>query len=202
MEGRALRLLVASLLAAIALFWALKPKRGHVAVTQVGVLPHGIDARAEGVRLLESGPQGTLSLRSEDADFSRESGDVHMNGVDIRVQSADTRGGASTSGHITGDAADASTTGQQFRLSGRVIAETFDGYRLQTSDVRYDHSTRIAETDQPVDLDGPGLSVNGQGAQVNLDDQTMTIRGRVHAHLVPQVLQEHVPNPPSLEGPP
>ena len=202
MEGRALRLLVASLLAAIVLFWALKPKRGHVAVTQAGVLPHGIDARAEGVRLLEAGPQGSLSLRSEDADFSRESGDVHMNGVDIRVQSADTHAGAAGSGHITGDSADASTTGQQFKLSGRVVAETFDGYRLQTSDVRYDHETRMAETDQPVDLDGPGLSVSGQGAQVDFEDQTVEIKGRVHAHLVPQVLQQHVPGPPSLEGPP
>ena len=120
----------------------------------------------------------------------------------IRVQSADTRAGLSSSGHITGDSADASTTGQQFTLSGRVVAETFDGYRLQTSDVRYDHETRSAETDQPVDLDGPGLSVSGQGATVSFDDQTVTIHGRVHAHLIPQVLQQHGPNAPSLQGPP
>jgi len=68
--------------------------------------------------------------------------------------------------------------------------------------VRYDQETRLAETDQPVALDGPGLSVSGRGAEVNFDDETVTIHGRVHARLVPQVLQQHVPNPPSLEGPP
>lgn len=211
MEGRAIRLLLGSLLVAIVIFWIVKPKRTHVAVAEAGILPPGADAQVQGVRLLQEGPQGDLALTAHDAEWSREGQNFHLNGVDIRVLVVDTKKGTSgsgaktMSGHITSERGDASTNGHEFSLEGKVVAETFDGYRLETSDVTYDHETRLATTDAPVALDGPGLSVSGRGAQVDFDNQQIVIRGRVRAHLVPQIIEAHAPQGvdlPGLQGPP
>lgn len=193
MEGRALRILLLLLAAATAVFWFAKPKRSRVAMTESGILPPGADARVEGVTLYQSSPKGDLSLTADDAEWSRETETFRLNDVRIRFLKQSTSGEQTVSGVITGERGDARTNGREFALEGKVVAETFDGYRLETSDVRYDHTSRLVVTDAPVSLTGPGLKVTGRGARVDYENQRVEIRGRVKADAVPQVLKEQVP---------
>lgn len=193
MEGRALRILATLLALAMLGFWYFRPTEKTAIPPQAGILPPGADARVEGVKLLQSGPQGELSLVSRDAEWSRESQNFRLNGVDITFMVAGT-GGHATRGHLSGERGDAATDAKEFSLEGKVVAETFDGYRLETSDVRYHHETRQVETEAPVSLEGPGLRVSGRGASVDYRDQRVEIRGRVRAHLVPAILEEHMPS--------
>lgn len=194
MESRALRLLLSLLGVAFVVFWVFSPKEKGPPPVQAGILPPGADARVEGVRLLQSGPQGELSLVSHDAEWSRDTQSFRLNGVSIDFLVGTTAGGATpTRGHLTGERGDVATDAKEFTLEGKVVAETFDGYRLETSDVRYHHDSREVETTAPVELTGPGLKVSGRGASVDYRTKQVQIRGRVRAHLVPTVLQEHVP---------
>lgn len=190
MEGRALRILAVLLVGAIALFVLVRPENTKVAVVEAGVLPAGADARVEGVKLLQTGNRGDLALTARDGEWSRETETFRLNDVAIDFALVDSAGNPSRSGRITGERGDAKTNGKQFALEGRVLAETFDGYRLETSDVRYDHDRKIVDTDAFVRLDGPGLKVTGKGATVDYERQRVEIRGRVRAHMVPTVLDE------------
>ena len=190
MEGRALRILLALLVGAVALFYAVRPKNTKLAVVEAGVLPPGADARVQGVTLFQAGPKGDLTLRADSGEWNRETETFRLEDVEIRFHVADTGGRATRSGRIVGERGDANTNGKQFTLEGKVVAETFDGYRLETSDVRYDHDRKQVDTDAAVKLDGPGLQVTGKGATVDYEREQVEIRGRVSAHLVPEVLDE------------
>ena len=189
------------LVGAAALFWAVRPKTTKLAVVEAGILPPGADARVEGVQLLQVGVKGDLRLTASDGEWSRETETFRLNDVDIRFQLVDTAGRASRSGRITGERGDAKTNGKNFALEGRVLAETFDGYRLETSDVRYDHERRTVDTDAFVRLDGPGLKVTGKGATVDYEKQRVEIRGRVRAHMVPTVLDEQAKQQTGMDLP-
>lgn len=194
MEGRALRILIGMLVGAFVLFWFVRPKRTKVPQVEGGLLPPGADARVEGVKLLQSGPEGDLALTARDGEWSLDEQRFRLNQVDIRFLSADTGGNARLGGHITSERGHASTNARDFDLEGKVVAETFDGYRLETSDVRYLHGTRTAVTEAPVSLTGPGVNVTGRGATVDYVTQRVEIRGRVRANLVPKVLEENAPD--------
>lgn len=188
MEGRALRILAVLLVGAVILFWAVRPKKTRLAVVEAGILPPGADARVEGVTVFQAGPKGELTLKAASGEWSRESETFRLDDVDIRFEVVDTSGRPSRSGRITGEHGDAATNGKQFALNGKVVAETFDGYRLETEDVRYDHDDKTVRTNAAVRLNGPGLNVTGKGASVDYEKQRVEIRGRVKAHLVPTVL--------------
>ncbi len=192
MESRALRLLLSLLALAFVAFWFFRPKEKAVPPVKAGILPPGADARVEGVRLLQSGPQGMLTLVSRDAEWSRDTQSFHLNDVQIDFL-VNGSNATATRGHLSGERGDVATDAKDFSLEGKVVAETFDGYRLETSDVSYHHDSRLVETDAPVSLEGPGLKVSGKGASVDYESERVQIRGRVRAHLVPTVLQEHVP---------
>lgn len=190
MEGRALRILAVLLVGAVILFWAVRPKKTKLAVVEAGILPPGADARVEGVTVFQAGPKGELTLKAASGEWSREEETFRLDDVDIRFEVLGTSGRPSRSGHITGEHGDAATNGKEFGLNGKVVAETFDGYRLETEDVRYDHDDKTVETNARVRLNGPGLNVTGKGASVDYEKQRVEIRGRVKAHLVPTVLDE------------
>jgi LPS export ABC transporter protein LptC len=193
MEGRALKILGSLLLAAILVFWAIKPARKGVPLQQSGILPPGADAHVEGVTVLQSGPRGEFSLSARDAEWSREKQNFRLNEVVMSFVGGTNGKASATRGHLTGQRGEASTDGKEFTLDGKVVAETFDGYRLETSDVSYHDETRQVETDKAVSVDGPGLNVVGTGASVDYENQVLEIRGRVRAHMVWAVIEEHVP---------
>ena len=190
MEGRALRILLILIVGAVALFFTVRPKNTRVAVIEAGILPPGADARVEGVTVLQAHPNGDLRLTAKDAEWSRETETFQLNDVDIRFEGLDTAGNFTRSGRITGERGEARTNGKDFSLEGRVIAETFDGYRLETSDVRYDHDRRRVDTEAFVRMFGPGLDVTGRGATIDYQKERVEIRGRVKAHMLPKVLDE------------
>lgn len=190
MEGRALKILAVLLVAAGLLFWTVRPPKTKLAVVEAGLLPEGADAQVEGVTLLQAGAKGELTMTANSAQWSREDETFELHDVDIRFQVADTSGGQSRSGHITGERGEAKTNGKQFSLSGLVVAETFDGYRLETEDVRYDHDSKKLHTDAFVRLNGPGVKLTGKGATVDYEKQRIEVRGRVKANLQPEVLNE------------
>jgi len=192
LESRALRLLLSLLAIAFVAFWFFRPKDKPAPPVKAGILPAGADARVEGVHLFQSGPQGDLTLVSRDAEWSRETQSFRLNGVQIDFLIGGTSASA-TRGHLTGERGDVATDAKEFTLDGKVVAETFDGYRLETSDVSYHHESRQVETEAPVSLEGPGLKVSGTGASVDYQRQHVEVRGRVHAHLVPMILKERVP---------
>lgn len=196
------------LVGAAVLFWAIRPRNTRLAVVEAGILPPGADARVEGVTLYQVGPRGKLTVAARDAEWSRETETFRLNAVEVRFLVAGTGGHPGRSGRIKGERGDARTDGKRLALAGRVVAETFDGYRLETSDVRYDHDRKSAETTARVKLDGPGIHVTGKGATVDYEQQRVEIRGRVKAHMVPTVLDEQAqkaglePGPPSPEEAP
>ena len=190
MEGRALRILIVLIVGAIALFVLVRPKNTKVAVVEAGVLPAGADARVEGVKLLQTSDRGDLSLTARDGEWNKETETFRLTEVEIQFATVGSAGTPGRSGRITGERGDVKTNGKQFALEGRVLAETFDGYRLETSDVRYDHDRKTVDTDAFVRLDGPGLKVTGKGATVDYEKQRVEIRGRVRAHMVPEVIDE------------
>src|SRR5438309_3482396 len=103
MEGRALRLLLVMVVAAVVAIWIFKPrKKAHVATEQPGILPPGANARLEGVTLLQESPQGDFTMTAHDAEWSRVTNTVQLDHVDIRFVVLDTAGG-SHPGHITGE---------------------------------------------------------------------------------------------------
>lgn len=190
MEGRALRILAVLLVGAVVMFWFVRPKKTRLSVVEAGILPGGIDARIEGIALYQEGPKQELVLRAKEGQWDRKAETLELTDVDIDVQVEGTAGGPSGSGHITGERGKAWTTSKQLDLSGDVVAEGFDGYRLETSDVSYHHGEKLVTTKQAVRLNGPGLNVTGKGATMDYERQTLEIRGRVKAHAVPAVLKD------------
>ncbi len=203
MEGRALRILLGLLALTILLLWAVRPKRPKVAEVELALLSPGVDARVDGVTLFQSSPQGDLTLRAREADWTRAQETFRLIDVDLRFLSSGTSGAAAPfGGRIVGERGSVRTPkagagpsapgvdGREFELAGRVVAETFDGYRLETSDVRYRHDTRQAETEAAVVLDGPGLHVTGKGARLDYGTQAVEVGGRVEARLVPAILEQ------------
>lgn len=190
MEGRALRILAVLLVGAVVLFWFVRPKKTRLAMVEAGILPAGVDSRIEGVALYQEGPKRELVLRAKSGEWKRKEETFLLHGVEIDIAVVSSSGGPSGTGHISGERGNAKTTGKQLALEGAVIAEGFDGYRLETSDVRYDHDAKLVTTDKPVKLNGPGLNVSGKGATMDYERQTLEIRGRVKAHAVPVVLKD------------
>lgn len=190
MEGRALKILAVLLVGALALFWMVRPPKTKLAVVESGILPAGADARVEGVTVFQASAKGELTLTANSAQWSREKEKLDLDGVDIRFEVVDTSGQQNRAGHITSERGEARTDGKQFSLEGRVVAEAFEGYRLETSDVSYDHETRKLNTNAFVHLNGPGVNLTGKGATVDYERQRIEVRGRVKANLQPAVLNE------------
>lgn len=194
MESRALKILAVLMVAAAVLLFAVRPEKAKLAVAEANILPAGTDARVEGVTVFQASPRGELTLVAKSAQWRRDQdpdkGRLDLESVDIRFQVIDTNGGPTRSGHITSERGEAATSGKQFELDGKVVAETFDGYRLETSDVRYDHDNKTLNTDAFVHLDGPGVKLTGKGATVDYERQRIEVRGRVKANLQPEVLNE------------
>ncbi len=68
-------------------------------------------------------------------------------------------------------------------LSGNVVGKTNDGYILHTAQLNFDARNKTANTDQAVLLEGPSLTVEAVGMDLDLQNQTFALRERVRASL-------------------
>src|SRR5579859_6666036 len=170
MEARALRLLIVAVAVALILLWVVRRTRNrpHVATTTTNILPPGANALLQGVTLLHHSPQGDLSLTSRSAEWSRTTNSFLLEEVDIRFLQG-TGTGAGRAGHVHGERGEAAADGSSFSLDGPVLADTFDGYHLETADVRYDPDSGRVLTDAAVHLTGPGIDLSGRGATVDYE---------------------------------
>src|SRR5512139_877567 len=65
------------------------------------------------------------------------------------------------------------------KLRGHVTLTTSDGYRLRTESVSYHHEKKQIDTSDPVEMEGEGFRVQGQGLFVDLESRFFRILGRV-----------------------
>ena len=66
------------------------------------------------------------------------------------------------------------------RLSGQVAMEGVQGYSLYTEHLEYDHNTRLATTDAPVQMRGRGVELRGDGLVFDFERRHLTLLSGVN----------------------
>jgi len=72
---------------------------------------------------------------------------------------------------------------KNMEIYGNVVVSSNDGYSLKTNSLRFTSSTKVVETDDPVEISKDGLSIIGKGLFSQLDKQKLEIKRDVKAIL-------------------
>lgn len=98
----------------------------------------------------------------------------------VRIELADSGQGAVA---IHAESAHLAFDDEDFTLHGRVRGTVGSDQHFETAEVRYDSERAVLWTDRPVKVSRPGLSLEGQGMEVDLRQRKLLIRGRVRTTL-------------------
>ena len=136
-----------------------------------------VDAKMylEKIRFVED-KQGrkTWELEAKSIEQHEDQDIVDLNDVKVTVYTKEGR-----SFVISGERATVNQKSKDAKLSGNVTLTTSDGYRLRTESVAYHHEMKQIDTSDPVEMEGEGFRVQGQGMFVDMEARIFKILGRV-----------------------
>ena len=129
----------------------------------------------EKIRFVED-KQGrkTWELEAKSIEQHEDQNIVDLNDVKVTVYTKEGR-----SFVITGERARVNQKSKDANLTGNVTLATSDGYRLRTESVAYHHEKKQIDTSDPVEIEGDGFRVQGQGMFVDMEARLFRILGRV-----------------------
>jgi len=82
---------------------------------------------------------------------------------------------------IVGDEGDLFQQTSNVEIRQNVVLTSSDGFRLETSVLRWEGAERRLWTDAPVRMSRDGAVIDGAALEVRIGDETTTMTGRVHA---------------------
>ena len=103
---------------------------------------------------------------------------------DLRVTLHNPDGGVVT---LEGDRGRVDDKTRNMEVHGGVVVTSSDGVCLTTRSLRYDHDRREISTEDPVEIDGKGVKILGEGLVMDLTQEKISVLGGVETliHEVP-----------------
>jgi LPS export ABC transporter protein LptC len=145
-------------------------------VASPGPAPSAADLSIQDVELREETAGGARwQLRAEQAQVFEPEGRTALRRLTVRVHH---QGRTWT---IVGDEGDVFPASRDFEVRRNVVLTADDGWRLETTVLRWNGAERRLWTDAPVRLSRPGSVVRGAGLVVSMDDEATTVQGPVTA---------------------
>jgi len=175
-----MRLLARGILVVVALFvlavagTLVAKSRTHRAES-VGPAPSRADLAIKDVEIEEDTRGVRWRLRAEQALIFDQEGRTNLRKLAVDVQEKE------RSWTIVGDEGDYYKEQQNVEVRRNVVVTSSDGIRLETSVLHWDGSNRRLWTDAPVVLTRDRSVITGSGLEVNMENESTTVAGRVRA---------------------
>jgi LPS export ABC transporter protein LptC len=114
-------------------------------------------------------------LRAEQALMYEQEGRTTLRNLSVRVFQKD------RSWTILGEEGDLDQKSRNVEIRKNVVITSSDGLRMDTSVIRWDAEAQRLWTSEPVTLSRDGSVIRGTAFQMNTEDETATVSGRVRA---------------------
>lgn len=138
--------------------------------------PSNADLSIKEVELHEESPGGSRwHLTADQASVFDAQGRTALRGVRVRVQGRD------RVWTIQGEEGDFYRQTQNLEIRNNVVMTSGDGFRLETSVLRWLGAERRLWTDAPVRIHRHGVVIDGSALDVLTREETTTVSGRVRA---------------------
>jgi len=172
--------LAGAILAVVALFvvvvaGTLIVKSRAVRVESPGPAASGADFRIKEAEVEEESGGVRWRLRAEQALVFEEERRTSLRRISVKVFERD------RSWTIVGDEGDLFQQTSNVEIRQNVVLTSSDGFRLETSVLRWEGAERRLWTDAPVRMSRDGAVIDGAALEVRIGDETTTMTGRVHA---------------------
>ncbi len=142
----------------------------------VGPTPSIADLSIKEVQLQEdSAGGGRWQLTADQASVFDGQGRTTLRGVRVRVQDKD------RTWTIEGEEGDFYRQTQNLEIRRNVVMTSGDGFRLETSVLRWLSAERRLWTDAPVKIYRDGVVIDGSALDVLTKEEATTVTGRVRA---------------------
>jgi LPS export ABC transporter protein LptC len=141
----------------------------------VGPAPSRADLAIKDVEIEEDTRGVRWRLRAEQALIFDQEGRTTLRRLSVDVQDKE------RSWTIVGDEGDYYKEAQNVEVRRNVVVTSSDGIRLETSVLRWDGVGRRLWTDAPVVLSRDRSVITGSGLEVDMDEESTTVAGRVRA---------------------
>jgi LPS export ABC transporter protein LptC len=147
-----------------------------VRVESLGPHPSSADLAIKEVRLEEEESTGvSWQLVADQALIYDAEGRTALRKPHIRVHERD------RSWTIVGEEGDLYQDSKDIEIRGNVVLSADDGLRIETTVLRWQAHDKRVWTDVPVRIFRDGTVIDGTGLDVQMEEETTTIDGRVHA---------------------
>jgi LPS export ABC transporter protein LptC len=139
------------------------------------VLHEDAKMRMETIQLVEE-KQGrrTWELEAKSINQYEEQNVITLDGVKVTFYAKEGK-----SFIVTGRTGKFYQDSRNMELSGDVVLESNEGYRLRTQSVSYDHAQRKVVSSDPVEIEGDLFHLTGKGMQVDMEAKTFKILNQV-----------------------
>jgi len=135
----------------------------------------GADLRVKQAQIEEVTEGVRWRLRADQALLFGAEGRTHLQNVQVSVFERD------RSWTMVGEEGDLYEATKNVEIRRNVVLTSSDGFRLETSVLRWQGEERRIWTDAPVRLSREGAVVSGMALEVRMEDEVTTLRGRVRA---------------------
>lgn len=144
-------------------------------VESAGPAASGADFRIKEAEVEEESGGVRWRLRAEQVLVFEEERRTSLRGISVRVFERD------RAWTIVGDEGDLFQRTSDVEIRRNVVLTSSDGFRLETSVLRWQGAERRLWTDAPVRMSREGAVIDGATLDVRIGDETTTMTGRVRA---------------------
>jgi len=170
------RILIAVVLFVLVVAGILVARTRTVQTEAVGTAPSSADLSIKQVHLREESARGGWwQLTADQAAVFEDEGRTSLRKVRVRVWDPE------QAWTIVGDEGDFFKATGNVQLRGNVVMVSDDGFRLETTLLRWDGADQRLWTDLPVRIHRRGAVIDGRGLEVHVADEATTVEGRLRA---------------------
>lgn len=174
-------LLILALLAIAAIFYlsADKIKSGGKALKKDIGIKTSASAIVSGVTYVKTVKDFTeFKIRAKSAEYFKDNGTTAFDGVDAEFFAKNGKGY-----RLTGKSGEYDSEKENIIIKGDVILLSGDGYELKTDSLSYSHDDKTLNTDDPVTVKRGGLTLEGIGMTLDMQDEKLKILKNVKGHI-------------------
>jgi len=171
----AVALLVLVLVAVPLVRNALSPKKQQ---RPDGLPPPGVDMQLDTVHYEQIDQEGRREweLSAKGAQYEKNNKKVALTEISVSFFSRE-----GTVYKLAADRGELFTESQDVSLSGNVVAETAEGYKIRTDSIRYSGREKKVSTADPVAFDSKDMVMTGRGMVIDLEEEKLYILDEVKA---------------------